>query len=274
MGVLVRNELQTTTLIQTLFSQPYNLNDPNDVGLMIFSLENTIDAQLQPDMFDYISGGMKELVQMGVSHAVESSAKLSIIGDSAFDFIPMYDRLALDYINRVGVDGKRLSDRIWSAEAKNAITKEVYESIKRGDTVFTLAQNLEKVVTTGTPRYYLKRIAETELTYAYAHAKADILLAEMELFGNVQGYIRVSLSPVHNIIDICDALWGTYKVEDAPLPAFHPNCLCVTETFLRPKGEKVPHTTIEERIKRDMDKITVDTIETATGVFNLPSKKE
>jgi len=221
-GVLTRQELQAPTLISVIFSKSFDLDNAKDIGVLISDLEYTIDNQLKPEMYDYISEGIKEITDLGVSHSVRNT--LNVLGDSAFDFLSLGDRLALDYINNVGIDGLRLSDRVWGLSDKRAITKEVYEAIRSGDTEYGLAQKLEKVLGEGIPKSSIKRVANTELSRAYSHSKADILASEMDLLPNAEGYVEVKLSPAHRIYDICDHMQGTYKLENAPLPAFHPNC--------------------------------------------------
>lgn len=221
-GTLTRQELQAPVLIQAIFSRSFDLDNSRDIGILLSDLESTIDNDLKPEMFDYVSEKVKEITTLGVSHSVQNT--LNIIGDSAYDFLSLDNRLALDYITRVGPDGLRLSDRIWGATDKEAIKKQVFESIRQGDTKYGLAEKLEQVLAQGTPKSSIKRVAETEMSRAYSHSKAEILAAEQELLPNAEAYVRVKLSPAHKIFDICDYMQGTYKLENAPLPAFHPHC--------------------------------------------------
>lgn len=266
-GLSIRQELQAEPLIAVMFQEPYDLQNPQDIGLLLDNLETKIDEELKPELMDYLSDSMGSLTMLGVKHAVEDS--LSVITNRAYEFMDLSDRLALDYITRVGVDGRQLSDRIWSQDAKDAIMKEVYKGVREGNSIMDVATNIQSVVKEGTPMYKTKRIAETELSYAYSHAKADIAIAEAKEFPNMQAYIEVSLSPAHNVTDICDSLHGVYKAEEAPLPPFHPNCLCITETKLLPRGKKVKTTTIESQTKQEPDLITVDSVETASRTVTL-----
>lgn len=233
-GVLTRQELQAPALIEVLFQERYDLGSARDAGVLISNLESKINTDLKDEMFDYISTGIRELTGIGVAHAVRGS--INIMGSSAFDFLNIDQRLALDYINRVGVDGVRLSDRIWSITDREAITKEVYKAIENGDNTYKLAENIEKVVSTGVPKSSITRVAKTELSYSYSHAKADTIIAEADYLPNAEAFIKVSLSPAHRIYDICDTMQGTYRAEEAPLTPLHCNCLCRTETVLKIAG--------------------------------------
>jgi hypothetical protein len=268
-GVLTRQELQAPTLISVIFSKSFDLDNAKDIGVLISDLEYTIDNQLKPEMYDYISEGIKEITDLGVSHSVRNT--LNVLGDSAFDFLSLGDRLALDYINKVNVNGTRLIDVVWSKGDKEAVTKEVYEAIRSGDTEYGLAQKLEKVLGEGIPKSSIKRVANTELSRAYSHSKADILASEMDLLPNAEGYVEVKLSPAHRIYDICDHMQGTYKLENAPLPAFHPNCLCITRTFMKPKGMGGRVETLEGSIRdyKQGGATPIKQIETRTKVVDI-----
>jgi hypothetical protein len=270
-GVLARQELQVPALIEVLFEQRYDLDSPRDAGILISNLDTKIDTDLKEELFDYIGNGMRELAGIGVTHSISNS--LNIMGDSAFDFLGIDQRLALDYINRVGVDGMRLSDRIWGIPEKEAITKEVYKAVENGDNAYKLAQNLETVVTQGTPRSSLTRIAKTELNYAYSHAKADNIIAEADYLPNAEAYIKVSLSPAHRIYDICDSMQGTYRANEAPLPSYHPNCLCRTETFLKVSGTQGRVDTLTRSLQSYRSehggKTPIKTIETYNKIVSI-----
>lgn len=270
-GVLTRQELQVPALIEVLFEQRYDLDSPRDAGILISNLDAKIDTDLKEELFDYMGSGMKELANIGVVHSISNS--LNIMGNSAFDFLGIDQRLALDYINRVGTDGLRLSDRIWGIPEKEAITKEVYKAVENGDNAYKLAQSLENIVTQGIPRSSLTRIAKTELNYAYSHAKADTIIAEADYLSNAEAYIKVSLSPAHKIYDICDYLQGTYRAEEAPLPSFHPNCLCRTETFLKISGTQGRVDTLTGSLQsyrsENAYKPPIKTIETHNKVVNI-----
>lgn len=221
-STLARQELQGTKLIEVLFQSSYDLNSSRDIGILLSNLNARIDTDLSPELYRIVTGAIEDLTALGVTHSVAKSTGL--LGSEAFNFMDINTRLATDYISRVGEDGLRLSERIWSSEQKKAITEEVFNSIRRGDSKFQLAQNLEKVVGKGVPRSSLERIAKSELNYSYSHAKIDTVLAERDLFPNAEAYVKISLSPSHAIYDICDAMAGTYKAEFAPIPPFHPNC--------------------------------------------------
>lgn len=268
---LARQELQGTKLIEVLFENSYDLGDSRDIGVLLSNLNNRIDTDLSPELYNIVTRAVEDLTSLGVTHSVTKG--VSILGNSAFDFMDINTRLATDYISRVGEDGLRLSERIWSSEQKKAITEEVFNSVRKGESKFQLAQNLERVVGSGVPRSSLDRIAKSELTYAYSHAKVDTVLAEKELFPNAEAYVKISLSPTHRIYDICDAMAGTYKAENAPIPGFHPNCQCRSDVILKPATIPLRTTTLERSIQdysNFADKHrTVKKIETATKVINL-----
>lgn len=266
-SILARQQLQSNQLISVVFEDRYNLSNPTDVGVLMSNLEYKIDDQLKTDLYDYLTTGIQGLVALGAGHSVNNS--LNIMGDEAFDFLELGDRIGLNYINRVAQDGLRLSDRIWDSQQKDSINKAVFETIREGGTQYDLAKKIEEVVGSGVPNYRIKRIAETELTYAYSHAKADIVIEEAKLFKNAQAYIKISLSPAHPKPDICDLMAGTYKAEEAPLPPYHSHCLCETETILKPKSDPLKTTTIEKNIKTNPDLVTVKTVETHDTTVNL-----
>ena len=246
-GVLTRQELQANKLIEVLFADTYSLDSARDAGVLISSLDYKIDTDLKEELFDYLSTGIGELTNIGVTHSVFNS--LNIMGSAAYDFLPLNERLALDYITRVGTDGLRLSDRIWGVNDKEAITKEVYKAIEAGADKYTLGKNIEKIVSEGMPRSSISRVAKTELSYAYSHAKADTIIAEQDILPNAEAYIKVSLSPAHRIYDICDHMQGTYRAEEAPLTPYHCHCLCRTETFLKIKGTQGRVDTLERSLQ-------------------------
>ena len=270
-STLARQELQGTKLIEVLFQNSYDLSNSRDIGILLSNLNARIDTDLSPELYRIVTGAIEDLTAMGVTHSIAKSTGL--LGSEAFNFMDINTRLATDYISRVGEDGLRLSDRIWSIDQKKAITEEVFNSVRRGESKFQLAQNLEKVVGSGIPRSSLDRIAKSELTYAYSHAKVDTVLAEKDLFPNAEAYVKISLSPTHRIYDICDAMAGTYKAEFAPIPGFHPNCQCRSDVILKPATIPLRTTTLEKSIQ-DYSSFnekhrTVKKIETATKVVNL-----
>lgn len=266
-SILARQKLQSTQLVSVIFEDRYNLSNPTDVGVLMSNLEYKIDEELKRDLYDYITTGIQSLVGIGVNHSVNNS--LNIMGDDAFDFLELGDRIGLNYINRVAQDGLRLSDRIWDSQQKDSINKVIFETIREGGTQYDLARKIEGVVDSGVPNYRIKRIAETELTYAYSHAKADIIIEEAKLFKNAQAYVKISLSPAHPKPDICDLMAGTYKAEEAPLPPYHSHCLCSTETILKSSSDKLKTTTIEEQIGSNPDLVTVKNVETYNKTIDL-----
>jgi hypothetical protein len=252
-GVIARNQLQSRKLIEVVFSNYYDLGSSASAGELISQLETTINTNVRPEMYNYLADSMESLTKMGVNHTLAST--INIMKDSAFDFLDLGDRLALDYLTRVGIDGKRLSDRIWDSETKDAIMEEVYKAIKENKTEYELAKAIEEVVGEGVPMYRIKRIANTELTYAYSHARVDALLEEATYLPNAKAYVEIKLSPAHPKPDICDALVGVYEADKAPLVPFHPGCfLGDTEVF----GTDVSAKTVS---RYDGDTITITTAE-------------
>ena len=270
-NALAKQDLQGTRLIEVIFRDAYDLQSRRDIGVLLSNLESQIDDVLKPEMYDEIAKAVEQLTAMGVTHSVINST--SILGNSAFDFMNINTRLATDYLSRVGEDGLRLSERLWSVDQKKVITKEVFDSIEKGESKFQLAQKLEKVVAEGIPKSNLQRIASSEMNYAYSHAKIDTLLAEQELFPEAEAYVKISLSPSHSIFDICDAMEGTYEAQYAPVPPFHPNCTCRSDTILRPSGAGMRTTTLQSSLNsyKNFDEKSqgVKRIETATKVINI-----
>lgn len=189
-------------------------------------------------------------------------SNLNVLLDKDFDFLNLDDRLALDYINRVGVENKNLSDPLWEKDIKGIATFEIFNAIREGLSSYSLTKNLEKAMQKNFPKDFLESTARTELSYSYSHSKVAIIISDANLLPNSQAYVKIELSPIHKELDICDALQGTYKVENAPITPFHFGCHCRLITFLELKKTNIPNTTIEERLKNYVGSIDIKTIET------------
>lgn len=196
-----KNILQAKKLVSIVVGDSIDLTSSSEIGGLLSSLDEEIELELREDMYNTVVDSIREVAQMGTMHTVVASS--SILKDKAFDFLGLADRLALDYINRVEKDGKKLSDRIWSEDDKQAIYNEVYNGIRNGLNSYEVAKNIEEQVTKGIPKYSIERVANTEMHYAYSRAKIDTAVAEAEEFPELENYIEVKLSPAHPKPDIC-----------------------------------------------------------------------
>lgn len=265
-----KNILQAKKLVSIVVGDSIDLTSNSEIGGLLSSLDEEIELELKEDMYNTVVDSIKEVAQMGTMHTVVASS--SILKDKAFDFLGLADRLALDYINRIEKDGKKLSDRIWSEDDKQAIYNEVYNGIRNGLNSYEVAKNIEEQVTKGIPKYSIERVANTEMHYAYSRAKIDTAVAEAEEFPELENYIEVKLSPAHPKPDICDVMQGTYKASEAPIPPFHPGCLCITRNIVRPSSKKIDTTNVRKQLKefKDSDLLNVGKIETSKKTYTIP----
>lgn len=203
---------------------------------------------------------VKTFIDTGDSQYLGPFSNFNVFLDEDFDFLDLDDRIALDYINRVGINNKNLTDTVWTKELKMIATYEIFLGIRDRISSYSLGRNLEKKLLGDFPENFLEKTAHTEITYESSHSKIDILLSEVSLFSNAKGYVKIKLSPIHKEKDICDYLQGTYKIEDAPITPFHFDCYCILRTFMDFKN--LPTTTIEENLKDYSGGIDINTIET------------
>lgn len=93
-------------------------------------------------------------------------------------------------------------------------------------------------------RYFATRIARTELHRAYALREAALLLADQDV-----EFVQVRRAPGRQQPCICVLMTGrnayglgpgVYPKADAPLPPFHPHCMCVVVPRLDLTGTQVP----------------------------------
>lgn len=224
-------ELQATQLVKVIFGNKYDLTNKRDIANLLDAIDEEIDTVLKPAALSTVEGAIESATLLGTGHIVAST--LSKVAD-ATKYNDLGTRLANNYVNRVAEDGMRLSDRIWSSKDKKSIYQEIYNSIKKGDSNFTLAQNIEKQVAEGTPAYNIKRVAHNEMVYAYNNARYDIAKAESEEYG-LETWAKITVSKSHVIEDECDDLAGEYPLDEAPKPPFHVGCNCLFETFVKRK---------------------------------------
>ena len=90
-------------------------------------------------------------------------------------------------------------------------------------------------------RYYAMRIAKTEEARAFALANLK------DMMENDIKFVKISLSSRHKVSCICEDITsynggygpGVYKLENMPMPPFHPHCLCrASEVYRKPKKQK------------------------------------
>jgi len=209
---------------------------------------------------DFLSA-IQELIEEQNTEDIGPSTGFKIMVDEDFDFLEINERIALDYINRVGVDNKNLVDKVWTNDLKKIATYQIALGFYSGISLYSLVTNLEKIIDIELPKDFLINTIGKEISYEYSRSKIDTLLSELSILPNARGYVKIELSPAHKEKDICDYLQGTYKVEDAPLTPFHLGCNCRSITFLDFKD--LSTTTIEENLKGYSGDIDIDTIETS-----------
>lgn len=135
---------------------------------------------------------------------------------------PQYDPLHL----WLGKDGKRLSDRIWSAagDMRRELDQYLTEAVASRKSVQQMARELEPFLASGAGGYEALRLARTET--AAAHARADYLASQQNPFTETYSFFT---APSHACCDECDVVQsgGPYPKYDAThLPPRHPHCIC------------------------------------------------
>lgn len=228
--VSAMSELQATQLVRVIFGNKYDLTNRKDIADLLDAIDAEIENNLRPAALVTVESAIEASVLLGVGQVVSSS--LSKTGVEATKYLDLGTRLANNYANRVAEDGLRLSQRIWSDTDIKSVYKEIYTSIQKGDSLFTLGANIEKQVAAGTPAYNIKRAAHNEMVHAYVNAKADIATAEAKEYG-LNMWARITVSKSHVVEDICDEMAGEYPIEIAPRPEFHIGCNCEFETFIK-----------------------------------------
>lgn len=224
------SELQANRLVNIVFSNRYDLSNKRDIAELLDAIDNEVEKSLKPESILNVENVIGMVVLLGIGHEL-SSSMFKVGGDIA-NYMNFGNQLTSSYVNRVAEDGLRLSQRIWNTNDIQSIYKEVYSSIRNGDTMFSLAQNIEKQVASGIPYSSIKRVAHNEMVYAYTNAKYDIAKKEMEDYG-FNTWVRIKLSPSHAVYDICDELEGEYPLDQAPRPPFHVGCNCDYETYIK-----------------------------------------
>jgi len=195
-----------------------------------------------------------------------------VVVNELFSKFDLEDSIALNYFNSVGIYNENLANLGLSKTIRKQITIELVNGLKMRYGRYEIEREISKNIDDDLELELVKTIVKTELTYAYSHAKIDILLDELKLFNNAQGYIKIETSPIHNQEDLCDILQGTYKVEAAPIPPFHFGCDCSVSTYFEPKSKHVEFTTIEKQLKKLKVDPDIDFIETTGGKFVLKNK--
>jgi len=226
------SELQATQLVRVIFGNKYDLTNKRDIANLLDAIDEEIAINLRPAALVTVESAIEASVLLGVGQVVSSS--LAKTGVEATKYLDIGTRLANNYVNRVAEDGLRLSQRIWNDKDIKSVYSEIYTSIQRGDSLFTLGANIEKQVAEGTPAYNIKRAAHNEMVYAYNNSKYDIAKAEADEYG-LETWARITVSKSHVVEDICDDLAGEYPIEKAKIPPYHIGCNCSYETFVKRK---------------------------------------
>lgn len=156
-------------------------------------------------------------------------------------FLVLAERQAAAQIARVGRDGLRLSDRIWTLDSRTRreLERLVQSATLAGWSPRELAAAVERFLKPGVARphklalqralgigagtsYQAMRLARTELAIASHEAS----IAAAAATPGVE-WVDWLLSPSHRIRDICDvrAANSPYPINAVP-PLGHPNCRC------------------------------------------------
>jgi len=212
-----------------------------------------------------VSEVVEKLIKSEDTQYLGPSSGYKIMMDESFDFLDLGDRIALDYINRVGVCNKNLTNRLWTKDLKKIATFEIFLGIRKGISSYSLGKNLEEKLKVKFPEDFLEATARTELAYEFSHSKIDTMLSEASILPGAQGFVKIELSPMHKEKDICDFLEGTYKIENAPITPFHFDCNCILTTFFEPKNSSIIDTTIDEQLKSYSGKENIKEIEMVTN---------
>ena len=109
-------------------------------------------------------------------------------------------------------------------------------------------------------RYYAHRIADTEEHRAFTLANGQKMLNDgVEL-------VKISLSSAHKIFCVCDYHTslnsgygkGIYRINEAPMPPYHPHCRCkMTPVYRDKKYRPMPdgYSPLEEYSQKQKDKL-------------------
>jgi len=186
------------------------------------------------DLVNQMLTSVKQFMHMGVTHTVLQADEAGL----DFNAKDVFDESNPLFMEKMTLDdprGKGLSQRIWTDDEAQRVMREAEDLIRARKSAFEVAEALKKFITEDRPRWMVERLANTELARAYADARVEGAYELQEQTGE-QVYVQVSLSPMHPKPDICDEYCdgGTaiYKLEDAVLPPFHPNCICRHATFV------------------------------------------
>lgn len=153
------------------------------------------------------------------------------------DKLPKYMREALlpDELLRSGLEKAyaRIQVGGLSTEALKAAYGDVLRAIdtlEKGEGEALLKKRIE-IAFFERMRYWAQRIARTELHRAYAEREARLLLED----GDVQ-FVQIRRAPGRGVPCICVLMTGrdlyglgpgVYPKRAAPIPPFHPHCMCV-----------------------------------------------
>lgn len=138
------------------------------------------------------------------------------------------DAMTRDSLSRLVERGQQQAGRLKS-QALRAAYAQAFDAWEAGAGQDALKRRLE-VAQAEKNRYFANRISQTELARAHQAQVAADLMADETI-----EVVQVRINPMHPKADICDLharadLWGLgpgcYPKDQAPLPPYHPFCMC------------------------------------------------
>ena len=138
------------------------------------------------------------------------------------------DAMTRDSLSRLVERGQQQAARLKS-QALRAAYAQAFDAWEAGAGQDALKRRLE-IAHAEKNRYFANRISQTELARAHQAQVAADLMADETI-----EVVQVRINPTHPKTDICDLharadLWGLgegcYPKVQAPLPPYHPFCMC------------------------------------------------
>lgn len=259
---------QLTLSANRISAVPLQLRGASESAL-ISSILDSIENERLP-LYDGLRRSATSLINLGATQTISYVNRVTDIDASVY--LTRVNEILAEYLDTSFDGGKRLSDLIWSDDDKVSIIRDLRESVANNETPGQLADRINRTIKTGTPRYTIDRIANTELVRAYSRGRARTMRFIEEDFGDeVAIYVKVLTSPMHPKPDICDALVGTYRLGQAPIPPHHPNCICLYQEEIRPANKKIKTTTVQKSLVANADllsKYKIDPVK-ATSTIEL-----
>lgn len=271
-SLLAQNQLLGNKLSSVAVGDSWDLKSPQDIGKLLYLIDGQIDEN-QVKIYSSMVDDNASMADMGIRHSTDKVT--SVIDDTRFySLLGAGEAIAKEYATRVGIDGKRLSERIWTPEERKGIFDIVAGAVKENLSPYELAERLQKYVTEDRPRWMIDRLANTELINAYTQGKKatyDEFIKEFSPQYDV--VVDIELSPFHPKSDICDLVAGRYYYEDAPDVPIHPHCICSrVERIVPANTNRLRRETVEESIYRNSRKEQFAKISIPEYVGNIKVK--